>query len=273
MKTLYVSDLDGTLLRNDQRTSDYTNMIINKLVKEGMLFSYATARSYVTAQKVTEGLNAEIPLIVYNGAFIINNKTGRIIISNFFDSQIYAVIKDLINNNIYPMVYSFIDGIEKMSFVKNKCSKGMKEHIKSRKGDKRANPLENQDGLYNGDIFYITCIDDRKKLEPLYEKYRNSYHCVFQEDIYTNEQWLEIMPLNTSKANAVKELKKYLNCKKSVVFGDGINDIDMFEISDECYAVKNAADELKKIATQIIDSNNNDGVAKWLENNFTSNKK
>ncbi len=273
MKTLYVSDLDGTLLRNDQRTSLYTNKTINRLVKEGMLFSYATARSYVTAQKVTKGLNAEIPLIVYNGAFVINNKTGKMIISNFFDSRVSAVIKDLINNNIYPMVYSFIDGIEKMSFVKDKCSIGMKEHIKSRKGDKRANPLENQNGLYNGDIFYITCIDDRNKLEPLYEKYRDSYHCIFQQDIYTNEQWLEIMPVNASKANAIKELKEYSGCDKLVVFGDGINDIDMFEISDECYAVENAVNELKKIATRIIDSNNNDGVAKWLENHFISNKK
>lgn len=51
-----------------------------------------------------------------------------------------------------------------------------------------------------------------------------------------------------------------------VSFGDAINDIPMFRISDECYAVKNAVEELKKIATGIIDSNDEDGVAKWLEN-------
>ena len=49
MKTLYVSDLDGTLLRSDERTSDYTNQVINRLTEQGMLFSYATARSLVTA--------------------------------------------------------------------------------------------------------------------------------------------------------------------------------------------------------------------------------
>ena len=42
--------------------------------------------------------------------------------------------------------------------------------------------------------------------------------------------------------------------------------MDMFKIADECYAVSNAVDELKAIATGIIDSNNNDGVAKWLAN-------
>ena len=41
----------------------------------------------------------------------------------------------------------------------------------------------------------------------------------------------------------------------------------MFKISDECYAVENAVDELKKIATEVISSNNQDGVAKWLLEN------
>ena len=67
MKTLYVSDLDGTLLRSDVSTSDYTNRTINRLARQGMLFSYATARSYSTSAKVTRGLDAHIPLIVYNG--------------------------------------------------------------------------------------------------------------------------------------------------------------------------------------------------------------
>ncbi|MDE6789584.1 MAG: HAD family hydrolase, partial [Ruminococcus sp.] len=66
MNTLYVSDLDGTLLRSNEITSDYTNSVINSLTDMGMIFSYATARSFITAKKVTKGLNARIPLIVYN---------------------------------------------------------------------------------------------------------------------------------------------------------------------------------------------------------------
>lgn len=50
------------------------------------------------------------------------------------------------------------------------------------------------------------------------------------------------------------------------MFGNGKNDIDMFQVADESYAVENACDELKKYATGIIDSNDNDGVAKWIEN-------
>ena len=51
---------------------------------------------------------------------------------------------------------------------------------------------------------------------------------------------------------------------KLVCFGDNLNDLSMFEGADECYAVSNAHESVKQIATGIIDSNNNDGVARFL---------
>lgn len=122
--------------------------------------------------------------------------------------------------------------------------------------------------MKSGEIFYITCIDEPEKLKPLYEKYKDIFHCVYQIDIYTNEQWLEIMPLTASKSNAIKQLQSLLECEKLIVFGDGQNDIDMFMLADESYAVQNAHEDLKKYATEIISSNDDDGVAKWLESKF-----
>ena len=217
MKTLYVSDLDGTLLRNNQRTSNFTNNVINDLTKQGMIFSYATARSLITAKKATEGILCKIPLIVYNGAFVVDNVTEEILIANIRTNTVNAVTD-----------------------------------------------------LKSGNLFYITCIDKPHKLKPLYEKYKGMFHCVYQTEMYTNEQWLEIMPLNASKANAIKQLKALLGCEKIVAFGDGKNDVDMFELADESYAVENAHEDLKKYATDIILSNEEDGVAQWLAHNFVS---
>jgi len=76
------------------------------------------------------------------------------------------------------------------------------------------------------------------------------------------------MPKGASKANAARQLKEYLGCGKIVAFGDGKNDIDLFELADECYAVGNAVEELKAIATSVIGGNDEDGVARWLEMNF-----
>ena len=73
------------------------------------------------------------------------------------------------------------------------------------------------------------------------------------------------MPRKATKYNAILKLKELLDCDKVISFGDSINDIPMFKISDECYAVANAADSLKEIATGVILDNNSDSVAKWLE--------
>lgn len=268
MKTLYVSDLDGTLLRSDETTSDYTNQVINHLVEKGMLFSYATARSYQTARKVTKGLQAKIPLIVYNGTFIKDNITGDIIVANYLDHTITQVIDHFIEHHIYPTVYAYIQDIEKFSFIEEKCSQEMLDFMKTRQGDPRMNPVTSIQQLYDGDIFYLTCIDEKEKLEPFYHQYKDQYHIVYQEDIYTKAQWLEIMPKNVSKAHAIQQLKNLLGCDKVIAFGDGLNDIEMFELADEAYAVENAVDELKKKATQIIGNHNEDGVAKWLIENY-----
>ncbi|MCM1188994.1 MAG: HAD family hydrolase [bacterium] len=268
MRILYVSDLDGTLLRSNEKTSEYTNDVINRLTEKGMIFSYATARSLITAKKVTSGLSAKIPLIVYNGAFVIDNLTEEILIANYFDDTVNFVLDDLAANKVYPIVYSYIDGKEKFSFISRLCSDGMNKFLDSREGDIRTNAVSTVNDLKAGNIFYITCIDEPKKLKPLYEKYRDFCHCVYQTDIYTKEQWLEMMPLNASKAKAIEQLQSLLKCEKLVVFGDGMNDIDMFELADESYAVQNAQEDLKRIATSVISSNDEDGVAKWLVENY-----
>ena len=59
MKTLYVTDLDGTLLNTDERINEYSKDIINGLVEKGLLFTYATARSSISAAVAARGLSTK----------------------------------------------------------------------------------------------------------------------------------------------------------------------------------------------------------------------
>ena len=267
-KTLYVSDLDGTLLNSNQRMSEYSIRTINALVEQGMLFSNATARSFVTAGKITEGISPKIPVIVYNGAFILRNNGQERILSNYFvgDTAAY-VLEVLCRHNVFPIVYSYLDGVEKYSYSPSHVSSGMAEFLESRAGDIREHPTQLQQ-LGEGEIFYFTCIDRSEKLLPLYALLKNDFQCVYQKDIYSGEQWLEIMPQKATKANAALQLKQWLGCSRIICFGDGKNDISMFQIADECYAVENADNELKALATGVIASNNADGVANWLRRHY-----
>lgn len=270
-KTLYVTDLDGTLLNKNDRISPKSIKIINDLVEKGMLFTYATARSLVSASVVTAGLSTNIPVIAYNGAFIFQPKSAEILSREDFSREEMNDAIDVIRTNcICPLVYSFIDGIEKVSWISGRENDGIKRYLSLRKGDRRLRPVSDNEELYQGEIFYFTCIGERNELQPIYDILSKDtrYRCTIQQELYRPEYFCEIMPAGATKAHAIQKLKKIWNCTKIVSFGDAINDIPMFKISDECYAVENAVAELKTIATGIIDSNENDGVANWLKEHY-----
>ena len=264
MKTLYISDLDGTLLNSEASLSEFTKETLNQLIQEGMLFTYATARSSISACAVTEGLNIKLPVIVYNGTFIKDLSNGEFLVSNYFGDEVKDLLDNLMAHDIYPIVYSYMNQEEKFTYLPEYASRGVMAHIHNRKGDKRTNPVYERSMMYEGEIFCINCIDEQDKLEHVYKKYKDRFHCVYYMDIYTHEWWLEMIPKTASKAGAVLMLKEYLGCDRLVVFGDQKNDIDMFKAADVSYAVSNAVDELKALATDLIQSNNEDGVARRL---------
>lgn len=271
MKTLYVTDLDGTLLNSRARVSQYSLKTINALLEKGMVFTYATARSLSSAAGVTTGLQATCPVIVYNGAFIMDPCTKEIIADNFFNESDKAYIIDLIEENkIKPLVYAFVEGLEKVSWLSGKESDGIKRYLVSRRGDRRLNPIYDINDLYKGDIFYFTCIGPKEELLPLFNSLRDNpaLICFLHQDPYLGDYWCEAMHKDSTKAKAVFKVKGMLNCQRIVSFGDALNDMSLFEVADECYAVENALAELKSIATDIIPANDEDGVARFLAQRY-----
>ena len=74
------------------------------------------------------------------------------------------------------------------------------------------NPVEND--LYQGDVFYVSCIASKKQLESFYHDLKDRYQCLFSKDIYSQDWWLEILPKKATKAHAILQLKDYLNSEK-----------------------------------------------------------
>ncbi|MBD5144848.1 MAG: HAD family hydrolase [Ruminococcus sp.] len=270
-KTLYISDLDGTLLTSGQFVSRKSFETLNRLSERGLLFTYATARSLITASKVTAGLNVKTPVIVNNGVFIVDSQSGEKLVKNIFSSaQAEDIFQVLAGFGIDPLVYSIIDGKEKFSYIPQRLTRATRDFLDTRKGDPRHRPLSSEIGMLDGEPFYFACMDEAGSMSEAHEKLKSRYYCVYSKDIYSGDQWLEIMPKAATKANAAVQLKNLLGCDKLVVFGDGVNDIPLFEASDECCAVSNAAPELKTIADAIIGSNNEDSVAEYISRHFKS---
>ncbi len=273
MSTLYLTDLDGTLLDRQSRIPEESVRTLNALVEKGLLLSVATARSWTSAEKVIRQLDLRAPLILYNGACLFDVREKKRIWSVGFSLEEKRELAALFERlALSPMVYALQEGRETVSWRRDLENTGVRAYLAKRPGDPRLRPLGPEDGekLHKGDVFYFSCIGERGRLQPLYEAVKDDerFFCIFHRELYQDDYWCEIMPAEASKAKAALRLKKMLGCERMVCFGDAINDLPLFKVCDEAYAVENAVEELKRAATGVIPSNERGGVARFLAERF-----
>ena len=264
---LFVSDLDGTLMRGDLTISDFTVKTINSLVEQGISFTYATARSIVSARTITSELKLKLPVITRNGAVLADNSDGQIIEKALFSKREIGLLKEMLAELPKAGFVSCYFGDDMIkTFADTDHTDGLQGYLDYYKDDPATVIVPDVEGMFRGDPGYVTMIGDKDEIEPIYKRASEykGWECIFQKDIYRNEYWLEICPQNCTKAKSILKLKEEYGFEKLVVFGDSVNDLPMFKIADESYAVSNAIDELKARATKVIGSNEEDAVAKFL---------
>ena len=265
-KTLFVSDLDGTLLDSNGNITAETAEAVGRLIARGVKFTFATARSYHTAMQVIGKLPLEYPIILHNGVFIRDCKSGEYIKKNLLPKPEYvrAVFEEY---GLSPFVYSANGDKQIYTYLPNRIPLESAAFQATRVNDPRDNPIADESRLWDGDVFYVLCISNAPRAQLIYDRLCGDYNCLYGEDYYSSDKWLEIYSKEASKANAVLQLRAMLGCETTVVFGDGIKDIAMFESADEAYAVSGAVDALKERATSVIGSNDCDAVVRWIEAN------
>jgi Cof subfamily protein (haloacid dehalogenase superfamily) len=270
---LYISDLDGTLLTSRQVLSEYTVRTINGLIEEGLHFSIATARSHESAGPVIEPLRLQIPIILNNGVFLYDPIIRKNLIANLLDQRIaYELIAASQTLNVSPIVYATNDDGDKKVYYQGIRHKGEAVYIHGRlaKGDRRFTLVSDFKACSMREVMSVVWIGDRDTLEPLYDQLKSDSNlmCHFTQDIYSNAFWLEITNPKANKRWAVEYLKNYLGVQEVACFGDNLNDLPMFEIADQKYAVSNGHPSLKQAATRIIGDHDEDGVARYLQEHY-----
>lgn len=270
MTTLYVSDLDGTLLNNDQAVSEESRMILNELIDNGLQFTIATARSIDSAGKLLEGIHFKLPLIFINGVFIYDPIAKRTIKSNLLSaSHALDVIAAYENHGLRPLIYTLDEKAAPRIYYKGIYNASEDNYITGRlqQGDSRFKLVDSYEECLQQSIITINAIDTQERLLPAYEAFcvHEAMTCHFGPDIYTpGFHWLEIADCHANKREAVLFVKQYVGADKLVCFGDNLNDLSMFEAADEKYAVSNAHEQVIQVATATILSNEQHGVAAFL---------
>lgn len=263
---LYVSDLDGTLLNNNALVSTKSKNLLNKSLENNINFTIATARTPATVSKLLKDINLTLPIVTMNGSTIYDLKNDTYLYSISLENNLIPVIQNLIDSeNLNAFAYTLKDN--HLFVYHNKLTSPHQiKFYEVRKGSKYKTFIEGSIPS-NCKVLYFTIMDFEDKVNSLYDKLQGitNISCVKYRDTYDKKIMnLEIYHTSSSKANAINYLKNYFHFDKLITFGDNLNDIPMFEISDECYAVENAAEELKKISTDVIGNNNDDAVAKFI---------
>lgn len=274
MRTLYLTDLDGTLLNDKGKVDLQSAKVINKLIDEGMLFSIATARSAATVGPLLKNINIKLPVILMNGVFFNNiHDNSTISFYKINENAVAEALKVFEEQDIFPFMYCFNgNGLDvlykKININANKIFFDARNSLSYKKFAQ----VEDFHVPKDSYAVYFNIIDGYNVLAPLIAKLEgiDGLNCTFYPDSYTDNWFLEVFSHEASKAMGMKKLMNYCHADRVIVFGDNKNDISMFNAADEAYAVSNAVTELKKIATGIIGSNNDNGVANFLLNKFNN---
>ena len=271
-KTLYVSDLDGTLLNSDSQVSPETVAMLTRLIDDGALFTIATARTPATVVPLLQSLPMNLPFIVLNGAALWNNELQDYEqVHTMEPAVVQAVCRHFENRGIHPFVY---------------CRSGHKVHAhhvgpltwqeKIFVSDRMNLPLKQfflEDDHYSQhpDVMLIYSMQDYGKLRRVYEELQRDVDCspFVYHDIYDFESGLmEVYRRGVSKAQAIKALAQRCGATRIVVFGDNRNDIPMMQAATVAIAMDNAFPEVKAVAHEVIGNNDAHSVARWIEQDF-----
>ena len=271
----FVSDLDGTLLDGDGQLSEDSIKRLNRLIDRGLNFTIATARNYDSAYPLLNRLNLKYPIILFNGVYLTELHTGKnIFFSNFISNQIIDKMISMVEpRGINPFIYTY--GEKHTVYYKAINNSGAQNYINSLAGGDRLQKVDkfifSESELISGFLL----IDTDIALEPIYNELRSLYmtelNIYFAPDVSNvGFYWLQSFHQKANKGKMLKRMTQYLDIplSKTVVFGDYLNDLDMFKVSGYAIAMENALPEVKSAAQQVISSNLDQGVITYLESLF-----
>ncbi len=248
---MIVTDLDQTLLRTDKTISDYTVDVFNRCRQRGIKVVFASARPKRTVKHFFDNINADA-VILHNGA-----------VTYVEDMLLHScgIASDIKNNILLSINRDYPDATISVEindvFYANFDVSSVWKNTQAIRTDFTDLPDDPADKIIVG----VSSADDIKNLS-----------IYLPDDLYIemNDGKLGlIMHSGATKQSAVGIVADYFCCDMNeiVAFGDDYNDIGMLRECGVGVAMGNALDEVKVVADHICKTNDDDGVARWLDEN------
>lgn len=263
---LIVSDIDGTLVDNNNEISDLTVKTVKMLREKGILFSFASQRVHSSIVPLAEKLDVSIPFISLNGLLIQNYNGEANLNRSVIDKKYVDKAIELAGKYYIKIALCYNDRI-----VYTEDNSVLKDFM-SRLGTTYT-LVDSYDEYTDNVLEIIMSGNDRKIMKKIHNSMSLPFGLILKVKFYRSQTYqgvynIEIVRSRVNKKTGLKILSKNLNLKRNqvMVFGDWYNDRDLFQYGGLNIALENAVDELKEMADFVSDkSNEEDGVGNFLK--------
>lgn len=259
---LIVLDLDGTLLTDEKKISLLTKETLLKAKEAGHQVMIATGRPYRASQLYYQELSLTTPIVNFNGALIHHPK-----------NPMWQTIHTTVDLRV---VHDVVESVHKYEYD-NLIAEVMDDVYLHREDEGVLQLLHmGNPNILTGDLKNTLKEDPTSLLiqaddvnTPIIRKHLQDVHA----ELIEHRRWgapfpiIEIVHKGLSKAVGIDYIAKEMGIPREriIAFGDEDNDFEMIEYAGVGVAMSNGIDDLKTIANEITLSNNEDGIAKFLQ--------
>lgn len=249
---LIATDMDGTLLNSKGELSPEFYKVFEQLKQKGILFAVASGRQYFTLLDNFQQIKDEILFIAENGTYVAY-KEKELAVHALNREVAHKLIKK--GRSLGKDVFIIL-ATSQGAFVESQEERFLhevKKYYVKHRGVEDLLQVE-------GDVLKVTLCDFRGAESHSYKAYKE-WDDQVQMSV-AGDIWLDIMPKGINKGRAIKDIQDKLGItyEQTMVFGDYLNDLEMFDNAYHSYAMANAHPLLKERARYITKSNDENGV-------------
>lgn len=254
---LIAIDLDGTLLNNEGRVSDLTAEVITEVRNMGHKVVIATGRHTNSALPIAEQLGLTDAIVCFNGGLVMNLANDQVELSHSYVQNDINILTKLIR----MWGYSFITSTQHSYQIESQYGH-LVDHFKEIGAQLE---VVNSFKDIEEPILKTMIVGEERELDEI-ERFIQPTVPHLQV-VRSGEESIDVMNRKASKGAALQWLADYYQVKKedTISIGNYYNDISMLTYAGTGVAVDNAPDQVKQQADIVTHSNEEYGVARFLE--------
>ena len=264
---LIATDLDGTLLDpKGQVDLPRLEKLLDQLEERGIRFVIATGNEIHRVKQLLGHLTERVVLIVANGARIFEG--NQLLQAQTWDDDM--VDKALTHFKGRECQDQFVvtainGGFVKEGTVFTELEKFMTPEM-IEKLYQRMNFVDEFDSSLFGGVLKMSMVVGEERLDSVLQEVNDLFDGRVRA-VSSGYGCIDILQAGIHKAWGLQELLKRWDIKAEEImaFGDSENDVEMLQLAGIAYAMENADDKAKAVATDFAPSNSQAGVYQVLE--------